>query len=239
MNQFPRYTEQPRCCTEQPRCSTEQHRHSTEQPRCSTTQHPHSTEQPRCSTTRPGPHNHGSLSRGPCCAAGRCASAGAPPCSCSCSCWHPRAEPAGCYGPLPIVHTVVDVWREWTVGLAGRPALRELEERWGSRWRPGNTVKVQICRRKVFWDAIRARTARGRTEEEAVAELELLRAGRGLNQLVEELAPAPPASAGGPRAAATGQKGGVGGGRGGQSSKSGRGGHCGRRGDSPRSKRLA
>jgi len=73
---------------------------------------------------------------------------------------------------LARVYTVKDAWREWQEGLAGRPAIRELEERWGSRWRPGNTVKVQFCRRKVIWDAVRARTARGRTEEEAVAELE-------------------------------------------------------------------
>jgi hypothetical protein len=32
-----------------------------------------------------------------------------------------------------------------------------------------------------------ARVARGKTEEEAVTELELLRAGRGLNQLADEL----------------------------------------------------
>jgi hypothetical protein len=25
---------------------------------------------------------------------------------------------------------------------AGRPAVRELEEKWESRWRPGNTVRV-------------------------------------------------------------------------------------------------
>jgi hypothetical protein len=73
---------------------------------------------------------------------------------------------------LARVYTVKDAWREWQEGLAGRPAIRELEERWGSRWCPGNTVKVQFCRRKVIWDAVRACTARGRTEEEAVAELE-------------------------------------------------------------------
>jgi len=32
-----------------------------------------------------------------------------------------------------------------------------------------------------------ARTARGKSEEEAVTELELLRAGRSLNQLVNDL----------------------------------------------------
>ena len=48
-------------------------------------------------------------------------------------------------------------------------------------------VRVQFCRRKVIWDEVLARVARGKTEEEAVAELELLRASRSLNQLVDEL----------------------------------------------------
>ncbi|KAH7462206.1 hypothetical protein FOMA001_g18646 [Fusarium oxysporum f. sp. matthiolae] len=41
--------------------------------------------------------------------------------------------------------------------------------------------------RKVIWDELLARTASGKSEEEAVAELELLRAGRSLNRLVDEL----------------------------------------------------
>jgi hypothetical protein len=62
-----------------------------------------------------------------------------------------------------------------------------LEETWGSRWRPGNGVRVQFCRRKVIWDELLARMASGKSEEEAVAELELLRAGWSLNRLVNEL----------------------------------------------------
>jgi hypothetical protein len=100
----------------------------------------------------------------------------------------PAPEPGPpVYTALAKAYTVGDVWREWKEGLAGRLAVRELEETWGSRWRPGNTVRVQFCRRKVIWDEVLARVARGRGEEEVVAELELLRAGRSLNQLVDEL----------------------------------------------------
>lgn len=88
---------------------------------------------------------------------------------------------------LAKVFTVEDVWREWKEGSAGRPAVRELEEKWGSRWRPGNTIRVQFCRRKVIWDELLGRIARGKSEAEAVAELELLRAGRRLNQLADDL----------------------------------------------------
>jgi hypothetical protein len=88
---------------------------------------------------------------------------------------------------LAKAYMIKDVWREWKEGLGGQPAVQELEEKWGSRWRPGNTVRVQFCRRKVIWDELLARVARGKSEEEAVAELELLRAGRSLNQLVDNL----------------------------------------------------
>jgi hypothetical protein len=147
----------------------------------------------------------------------------------------PVLAPAGPVEPGPPVstglarvYTVTDAWREWQEGLAGRPAIRELEERWGSRWRPGNTLKVQFCRRKVIWDAIRARMARGRTEEEAVAELEQLRAGRSLNQLVDELRQRRQRQPEGPRP--QGKRG---------QSKRGRGGLWGRRGGLPRGKRPA
>ncbi|KAJ9419092.1 hypothetical protein QL093DRAFT_2353957 [Fusarium oxysporum] len=88
---------------------------------------------------------------------------------------------------LAKVFTVRDVWKEWEEGIAGQPAVRVLEETWGSRWRPGNGIRVQFCRRKVIWDELLARTASGKSEEEAVAELELLRAGQSLNRLIDEL----------------------------------------------------
>ena len=71
--------------------------------------------------------------------------------------------------------------------MAGRPAIQELEERWGSRWRPGSMIRVQFCRRKVIWDELLTRVARGQSEDEAVAELERLRADRSLNRLVDVL----------------------------------------------------
>lgn len=113
--------------------------------------------------------------------------------------------------------TVRDAWREWKEGLAGQPAVRELEEKWGSRWRPGNIVRVQFCRRKVIWDELLARIARGKSEEEAVAELEQLRAGKSLNRLVDVLKqrrqqqrqqrPAAPAPAPEPRVAKSRRRG--------------------------------
>ncbi|KAK3906347.1 hypothetical protein C8A05DRAFT_29789 [Staphylotrichum tortipilum] len=88
---------------------------------------------------------------------------------------------------LAKVFTVQDAWREWKEGLGGRQPVQDLEERWGSLWRPGNNLRVQFCRRKVIWDAILARIARGKSEEDAVAEVERLREGQSLNRLVDIL----------------------------------------------------
>jgi hypothetical protein len=99
-----------------------------------------------------------------------------------------RPEPSPpVFTALTKAYTVKDVWRDWKEGVAGRPAVRELEERWGSRWRPGSMIRVQFCRRKVIWDELLTRVARGQSEHEAVADLERLRAGRSLNRLIDVL----------------------------------------------------
>lgn len=105
----------------------------------------------------------------------------------------PTADPIAAASGIPIVSclpkvfTVADVWREWKTGMAGGPAIESLEEQYGHRWRPGNTMTVQFCRRKVVWDALKALIARGRSEEEAIRELEALRNGQSLNRLVDLL----------------------------------------------------
>ena len=103
----------------------------------------------------------------------------------------PSPAPVGEVPPivtsLAKVFTVEDAWREWKEGLGGRQAVRDLEGRWGSLWRPGNNLRVQFCRRKVIWDAILARIARGMSEEDAVAQVERLRGGQSLSRLVDIL----------------------------------------------------
>lgn len=75
--------------------------------------------------------------------------------------------------------------------MKGRPrrsaSSEELEGKWGNRWRLGNTLRVQFCWRKVIWDAILARVASGRSEEEAVAEVEQRPPGQSLSRLVNIL----------------------------------------------------
>ncbi|KAM4054438.1 transcriptional activator of glycolytic enzymes domain-containing protein [Hirsutella rhossiliensis] len=41
------------------------------------------------------------------------------------------------------VKTVEALWSEWTVGLRGRPAIADLDGRWGSRCRAGRQNELQ------------------------------------------------------------------------------------------------
>ena len=83
--------------------------------------------------------------------------------------------------------TVADAWREWSVGIAGRPALQGLEDTWGHLLRPTARQKTAWYRRKLILDELRWLQAHGRTEEAAVVELEALRAGRSLYKLGNSL----------------------------------------------------
>ncbi|KAL3676502.1 hypothetical protein R1sor_026450 [Riccia sorocarpa] len=54
--------------------------------------------------------------------------------------------------------TTVDLWREWTVGLGGGPAVRELESKWGAAWCEGSERRF-FNRRKVIIEAIEKRAS--------------------------------------------------------------------------------
>jgi hypothetical protein len=43
----------------------------------------------------------------------------------------------GQYSMSRAVHTIPELWREWTVGLDGQPSIERLDELYGSRWRSG------------------------------------------------------------------------------------------------------
>lgn len=89
--------------------------------------------------------------------------------------------------PLFPVRTVADAWREWEVGIFGRPPLKALERRWGAKLRPTAAQRVAWCRRKVIIDEVERLMRAGRSGEAAVAELEALRAGRTLPKLIDVL----------------------------------------------------
>ena len=76
--------------------------------------------------------------------------------------------------------TVADLWREWTVGLGGGPAVSDLERAWKRKWRKSNTETKFFSRRKVIIDHIVALKDRVGIER-ALHQLETLRTGRNLS----------------------------------------------------------
>jgi hypothetical protein len=75
-----------------------------------------------------------------------------------------------------MIQTVPELWKEWTVGIGGKPSVEILERQYGASWRPSHKERVLFGRRKVIINEIyRYIQARGVTPEAAVAELELVR----------------------------------------------------------------
>ncbi|KXX75018.1 High-osmolarity-induced transcription protein 1 [Madurella mycetomatis] len=52
------------------------------------------------------------------------------------SVWEGGQEPPK-YRICRAVWTVEGLWREWTVGLRGQPAVTALDSKWGNWWRAG------------------------------------------------------------------------------------------------------
>jgi hypothetical protein len=82
------------------------------------------------------------------------------------------------------LRTVADVWREWKEGIAGFPAVEQLESSWGPAWRPLPKHRVAFSRRKVIWDEVNRLLQTGLTQDDAVAQLEALRNSGSLYRLV-------------------------------------------------------
>ena len=66
------------------------------------------------------------------------------------------------------VATVPDLWREWTVGLGGLPAVVQLDATYGSRWR-SQSERQYYSIRKVIIDEIIAIAGNSLDNEEAIA----------------------------------------------------------------------
>ncbi|KAK9450827.1 transcriptional activator of glycolytic enzymes-domain-containing protein [Limtongia smithiae] len=74
------------------------------------------------------------------------------------------------------INTVPDLWQEWDRGLNGGPIVRELEEKYGTRWRQNSAERKFFCLRKVIIDYVmRLYEHEGLSIEEAVNRTEDIR----------------------------------------------------------------
>jgi len=98
------------------------------------------------------------------------------------------AQPAGppAYNFIT-AQTVADVWREFKEGIAGGPAVEELERQWQARWRPTTAQRTAWSRRKLVIDEIERLIKTGLTPANAVAVLEDQRGSGSLRSLQNRL----------------------------------------------------
>jgi hypothetical protein len=99
--------------------------------------------------------------------------------------------------PMPIyrmsraVKTVDQLWREWTEGLAGGPAVGRLDSTWGSRWRSGRRSELQwySLRLEAIKEISRIAQVQRCSEREAMWQLyrHQQRVGQSLDQLCKRL----------------------------------------------------
>jgi hypothetical protein len=66
------------------------------------------------------------------------------------------------------VTTVPDLWREWTIGLGGLPAVMALDAAYGSRWR-GPSERQYYSMRKVIIDEVLSITGNQLDDADAIA----------------------------------------------------------------------
>lgn len=89
------------------------------------------------------------------------------------------------------VKTVELLWREWTVGLGGKPSINALDNRWGARWRSGRQSELQwySLRLEVIKEIRRVAKAKRISEEQAMWRLnmEQSQSGYSLDRMCKQL----------------------------------------------------
>ena len=77
--------------------------------------------------------------------------------------------------------TVHEVWKEYTEGFGNNASVKELEQKYGAMWRREPKEQRYFSRRNILYKKIEELIRSGITEEDAVHELEALRAAKKLS----------------------------------------------------------
>jgi hypothetical protein len=96
------------------------------------------------------------------------------------------------------IQTIPELWREWTVGLAGQPSIEQLDTLYGASWRTGPTAASErqfYSRRKTLITEIRRLAVASGAPADAEAydrvvlqlEDERKRAGASLSKVIDAL----------------------------------------------------
>jgi hypothetical protein len=77
--------------------------------------------------------------------------------------------------------TVYEVWKEYTEGFGNNASVKELEQKYGARWRREAKEQRYFSRRNILYKKIEDLIRAGITEEDAVNEMEALRVAKNLS----------------------------------------------------------
>ena len=85
-------------------------------------------------------------------------------------------------------NSVLQLWTEWTLGLAGGPSIEALDRCWGACWRTGSEAMFYSRRKRIIKE-IRRRVEdeRARDERQAIDQLEQLQGKHSLDWLCKNI----------------------------------------------------
>jgi len=66
---------------------------------------------------------------------------------------------------------IADIWKEYAYGVNGKPPLKSLEAKYGTKWR-NETESRTFLRRKKIYEAIEVGKSKGYSEDDVILELE-------------------------------------------------------------------
>ncbi|KAA8900565.1 transcriptional activator of glycolytic enzymes-domain-containing protein [Sphaerosporella brunnea] len=96
------------------------------------------------------------------------------------------------------IKTVNELWQEWTKGLApDQPSVVYLESTYGPKWRSTQAERKFYSRRKVIIEEVRKLIDQGRTEWDAISDVDEWRGGRSLDKLSKTIVEKRKATGGG------------------------------------------
>ncbi|KAI5961784.1 HOT1 [Candida margitis] len=67
--------------------------------------------------------------------------------------------------------SIADIWKEFAYGVNGKPPLKSLEAKYGTKWR-NETESRTFLRRKKIYEAIEVGKSKGYSEDDVILELE-------------------------------------------------------------------
>ena len=88
---------------------------------------------------------------------------------------------------LLALHTIEDLWKTWTEGMNGQPAVEALEKDWGKDWRREGPVGRWFSARRPLIEKVQVHVSQGCTVQAAISLVEMERGSRSLDRFYKDI----------------------------------------------------